>query len=302
MLKTSVDYSCEPLVSTLYPPPSTGDSQCSPEAMFMCPDWRMPRKKPKIESIASVLRKIVLPHLLARQGIMGGRSSNGLRYHTVPNIPGRTCECALDLEATLERIIPSIHIQNLTGELQPVERDAIMVRCKPEPRVRLLVMLDTSMSMSGPSGMCSALVGSVLARHCPSGQLALVVFHSEPELVIRFGERLKPLQAAYRVMKSPVGGITNIADALKLGLAVIQRSGRKETHAVLITDGERTAGVDPRDLASRFRKLHVALVGKRNLEWGKEIACLGNGYFNHIDDPDRVPSAVLLLMQQILRT
>ncbi len=301
MSKSAIVYSCEQNAATSYPPPSTEDRPCSSDAMFLCPDWRAPRKRPEFESVASALRKIVLPHLLARPGIMTSNISTGLRSRTVSQIYGPPCYGTLDLEATMERIMPALHHQQLTGSQQPVGREDIMVQCRPEPAVRLLVMLDTSMSMSGPNRVCAALVGSVLARHCPGGELALVVFHSEPKLIIRFGERLKPLEAAYRVMMSPVGGITNIADALELGLTVIARSNHKSSHAVLITDGERTAGPDPLYLANRFRKLHVALVGKRNLEWAKEMADLGNGYFRQIEDAESIPNLMLRLMQQIFR-
>jgi hypothetical protein len=53
----------------------------------------------------------------------------------------------------------------------------------------------------------------------------MVVFDSRPKLIIRFEERLKPLEAAYRALVTPVGGVTDIAAALDYGLAVIAGSG-----------------------------------------------------------------------------
>lgn len=91
-----------------------------------------------------------------------------------------------------------------------------------------------------------------------------MAFHSEPQVIIGFGEQIKPLEAAYRVLRTPVGGITNISAAMENGLHVLAASGNRPDHAVLITDGERTAGPDPCDPAKKFKKLLVVLVGLRN--------------------------------------
>lgn len=176
-----------------------------------------------------------------------------------------------------------------------------MVRYKPEPALRLLVILDTSLSMDGPQRPMAALIGAVLARQAPSGSLALVAFHSEPTLLIRFGERIKPLEAAYRVLRAPLGGVTNISAALEHGLCVLAASGNRPAHAVLITDGERTAGPDPCGPAKRFRKLHVMLVGRRNMVSTREMARLGKGLWRQVDRPETVPQTLLWLMQRLCK-
>jgi len=174
-----------------------------------------------------------------------------------------------------------------------------MVRYKPEPALRLLVMLDTSLSMDGPQRAMAALTGAVLARQAPSGSLALVAFHSEPQSIIGFGERVKPLEAAYRVLRTPVGGITNISAALEYGLHVLAAAGKRTAHAVLITDGERTAGPDPRDAAKKFRRLHVVLVGLRNAVLTSEMAHVGKGIWRQVDRLESVPHTLLWLMRRL---
>ena len=182
-----------------------------------------------------------------------------------------------------------------------IGQEDIVLEYRPEPAVRLLVLLDTSLSMGAPQRASAAIIASVLARHSPSGGLAMVVFDSRSKLIIRFGEHLKPLEAAYRVLMTPVGGVTDIAAALDYGLTVIAGSSGKPTQSILITDGERTAGSDPWDLAKKFSRLHVALVGKRNVELGKEMARMGNGLFRQVESMEAVPQALLGLMRRLCR-
>ncbi len=299
-MKAMVSYSIEENHSTALTPP-TEEGSCDAGAMFLCPDWRMTRKRPEIESVAAAFRRIVLPRLATRPGFLAGNAWVRTRTRRIPYSPGQTSSATLDLDSTIERIMPGLRHLRLTGEENWIRREDIIVQYRPEPAVRLLVMLDTSLSMSGPYGTSAALIGSILAKHSPSGGLALVVFHSESKLLIRFGERLKPMEAAYRVLMSPLGGVTNIAGALEYGLTLIAGSNHRPTQAILITDGERTAGIDPRSPAKRFRRLHVTLVGKRNLELTREIAHLGKGAFRQVDSLESVPQVLLWLMRRLYR-
>ncbi len=62
----------------------------------------------------------------------------------------------------------------------------------------------------------------------------------------------------------------------------------------LITDGERTAGPDPCGLAKRFRKLHVVLVGRRNVVLSREMARLGKGLWSRVERSKLYPDLTLV--------
>jgi Mg-chelatase subunit ChlD len=205
----------------------------------------------------------------------------------------------LALEETLERMIPALGPDGAIEQGLSLQREDIIVQYRPEPALRLLVILDTSLSMDGPHRAMAALIGAVLTRETPSGCLALMAFHSKPQLIIRFGEQVKPLEAAYRVLRTPVGGITNISAALEYGLHILAASGNRQAHAVLITDGERTAGTDPCGPAKSFRKLHVVLVGQGNTILTKEMARVGKGFWRQVDRLGNVPATLLWLMQRL---
>ncbi len=267
-------------------------------ATFLCPDWKAKRLRPRMGPAVDAFRRVALPRLLTRSAVFKGASSIRARMRIVPYGSQGVGQNELALEATLERIMPRLN-SAASMHSAGLQREDILVQYKPEPDVRLLIMLDTSLSMSGPHRALAAVVGAVLARHSPGGGLALMVFHSKPELLIHFGERVKPLEAAYRVLASSVGGITNISAALQRGSSILGGSGNRSAHAVLITDGERTAGADPSHEAKRFRKLHVVLVGRRNLVVTKEIARLGNGLWRQVDSLSAVPSMLLWLLQRM---
>jgi Mg-chelatase subunit ChlD len=282
-------------------PSAPEDGQHPSGALFFCPDWKATQKRPRTHSATDVLRRIVLPRLLTRPGGFTGSSLNRTSIRKIPYDVRESFLTTLDLEVTLERIMPALDQHGSIRKGHRIGQEDIVLQYRPEPAVRLLVLLDTSLSMGAPQRASAAIIASVLARHSPSGGLAIVVFDSRSKLIIRFGEHLKPLEAAYRVLMTPVGGVTDIAAALDYGLTVIAGSSGKPTQSILITDGERTAGSDPCDLAKKFSRLHVALVGNRNVNLGKDMARIGNGLFRQVESMEAVPQTLLGIMRRLCR-
>ncbi len=279
--------------------PSEDEGMFPSGTMSLWPNWKAPQRRPQIEQAAAEFRRIVLPRLLARPGLFQGAAWSKTHLRTVSYGTYRP-DLELAMEATLERIIES-GIPNSSRQGILAQRENIVVRYAPEPALRLLVMLDTSLSMHGPCGAMAALIAAVMSKQMPSGALALLVFHAEPKLVIRFGDRVKPLEAAYRALRASQGGVTNISAALEHGLRAMAATNNRSAHAVLITDGERTAGPDPSGPAKRFKSLHVVLVGQRNKTTTREIARLGKGLWRQVARPENVPSVLLRLMQRLRR-
>ena len=279
-------------------PPMAAEGMFPSAAPFLCPDWKAARKRPQMEPALAAFRRAALPRLFTRPGVIPGNARTRTRVRMVPCGTWGAYPATLALEETLERVMPVLHPSG-SLESSALRREDILVRYRPEPTLTLLVMLDTSLSMSGRHRILAAVIGALLAEQIPTGKLALMAFHSEPKLLIRFGERVRPLDAAYRVLGSPVGGVTNISAALEQGLVALGGLGSRTAHAVLITDGERTAGPDPCHAAHRFRKLHVVLVGRRNVALSKEMARLGKGLWRGVDSLEAVPQILLGLMQHL---
>jgi len=174
-----------------------------------------------------------------------------------------------------------------------------MVRERVERGLTLVVLLDTSLSVAGPARAAVAVAGAVLARAAAMGRLALLAFHGEVEPLVRFGERVKPLSAAYRVLASPFGGSTDLAKALSEAARVQRGLAGAKAHTVLISDMEHTAGPDPVAAAARLKDPHLVLVGKRNQALAEKMARAGGGTCRLVERLADLPAALLGLLARL---
>lgn len=156
----------------------------------------------------------------------------------------------LDVEATVE---------NLLGKPHPEPGDLI-VRRRIDRRHQVVLIVDTSLSMAGEKMALAAVAAAVLALKLRAGDLAVVLFADTARVILRFGEEVGPEETVRRMLSVACGGGTDIADALRLGHAELQRGRDPGRSGLLVTDGVCTCGADPLPLAARFGRLHVLLV------------------------------------------
>ena len=256
--------------------------------VFMSPDWDHIRKPLATRPAKEALKRLVLPRLRRRlrrlnPGSIGRTGSGVLPYQGGPG--------ELALEASLERLAP--------GRMP--KREDLLVYGRDESVLNLLVLLDTSLSLSGQAHIPAAVAGAVLARESAMARLALVAFHQEVETVFRFGQRVHPLEAAYRVLRLKWGGATDLHQALCAGRKIMKTRPPGITHTVLITDAERTAGPDPRTAAEQYKGLHVLLIGRRNLGLARELARLGGGGLKQAQGLGDLPQALMDLLAGLAR-
>ena len=149
----------------------------------------------------------------------------------------------LDVEATLEGVL---------GKPYPDDGDWIVER-RVERRHQVVLMMDTSLSMAGEKMALAAVAAAVLALNLAAGDLAVVLFADEARTVARLKEELPPDELVRRMLDTPCGGATNVAAALELGHAELERGRNPRRCGLLVSDGLYTAGVDPRPAAARYR-------------------------------------------------
>ena len=159
----------------------------------------------------------------------------------------------LDVEATVE---------NLLGKPHPEPGDLI-VRRRVDRRHQVVLMVDTSLSMAGEKMALGAVAAAVLALKLRAGDLAVVLFADGARTVLRFGEEVEPAELVRRMLAVPCGGGTDIAAALRLGHAELQRGRDPGRCGLLVSDGVYTSGADPLPAAARFGALHVLLMEER---------------------------------------
>ena len=263
------------------PRPDYGDSGAG--LAFICSDWS-PRRSPDSDRAAQAFRRLALPRIGRRlTGLGVGRTGKQtLRPYSGGPEP-------LALEPTLERLLPG----------RPVDRRDIIVRAQPEDRLNLIVLMDTSLSMTGPRRISAAAAGAALVKQAPPGRLALVGFHQRAEAVVRPGQRVKPLEAAHRLLALDQGGVTDLAGALNYGRQMNDRFPPGPRETILISDCERTAGGDPCPEAARSGRLHVVLIGQRNRRLARRLADLGSGSLTNIDRLEELPSALTDLLRRL---
>jgi len=156
----------------------------------------------------------------------------------------------LDVESTVD---------NLLGRPHPEPGDLI-VRRRIDRRHQVVLMVDTSLSMAGEKMALAAVAAAVLALKLRPGDLAVALFADCARLVSRFGEEVPPAELVRRMLAVPCGGGTDIAAALQLGHAELQRGRDPGRSGLLVTDGVYTSGADPLPAAARFGPLHVLLM------------------------------------------
>ena len=213
----------------------------------------------------------------------------------------------LDVEATVE---------NLLGKPHPEPGDLIVQR-RVDRRHQVVLMVDTSLSMAGEKMALAAVAAAVLALKLRPGDLAVVLFADGARAVSRFGEEVAPAELVRRMLAVPCGGGTDIAAALRLGHAELQRGRDPSRSGLLVSDGVCTSGADPLPAAARFGPLHVLLMEEQaaardpgapvttwiapRLHVGEAVARAADGGLVRVDGFPALPRRMLEVADRVLR-
>ena len=197
------------------------------------------------------------------------------------------------MEATLE---------NVLGKAYPEPGDWV-VQHREERRHQVVMMVDTSLSMSGENMAIAAVAAAVLALKLKPEDLAVVVFEDKAQAVTHLEVADPAEEVVRRMLDQPVRGYTNIAAALELGAAELERGRNPRRSGLLITDGVVTAGGDPLSLAHRFPRLFVLLTEdyKMNPELCRRLADAGHGDVFPVRAFRDLPARLLEVANRVLR-
>ena len=164
-------------------------------------------------------------------------------------------------------------------------------------------MVDTSLSMSGENMAVAATAAAVLALKLKPEDLSVVVFEDQARAVTHLEAADPPDEVVRRMLDQPVRGYTNIAAALELGAAELERGRNPRRSGLLITDGVVTAGRDPLPLAHRFPRLFVLLTEdyKMDPELCRRLADAGGGDVFPVRAFRDLPARMLDVANRVLR-
>ncbi len=193
-------------------------------------------------------------------------------------------------------------LENLMGKRFPDPEDWISLR-REARRTQIVLMMDTSLSMSGKNLALAAVAAAVLAFKVKNEDLAVIAFESTAKVLTRLGERDPVETVVEKLLSQPARGFTNIEDGLREGLKETARGDERRTVGLLITDGVHTAGGDPVPLAASFPRLHVLLTEDYVMddEVCRRMARLGRGEAFTVRGYEDLPRRMLEVANRLLR-
>jgi len=158
------------------------------------------------------------------------------------------------------------------------------------------------MSMSGDKlGIATASLG-VMAFKLKSMQYGVIAFDNIARPLKRLDQRVAIDSLVGDLLDISAGGLTNIEDGLRAGIAELNSSKAKEKVGLIITDGNYTAGKDPGEVAAQFPKLFVIMIKSHDSkpELCERMAFMGKGRYVAVDSFDEVPSVLRNLLRDFV--
>lgn len=243
---------------------------------------------PKLRAYA---RKLAARHILRRAHELVGPVQPSRRVVREPLDEAFRGE--LDEEETLE---------NILGKTHPDPGDWITAR-REDRRTEVVLMMDTSLSMSGKNLALAAVAAAVLAFSIRSEDLSVVAFESTAKALTHLGERDSASRVVEEILAQPARGFTNIQDALVVGRQELARGVNPRRAGLLITDGVFTAGGDPLPEAALFPRLHVLLTEDYVMDDAlcARMARLGRGELVRVRGYADLPRTMLDVATRLMR-
>ncbi|MDH3754915.1 MAG: VWA domain-containing protein [Acidimicrobiia bacterium] len=202
---------------------------------------------------------------------------------------GRWVEGAdLDLEASLDALVDA-----RMGD-RPVDLDRLVASSWVRSEHALALVIDRSGSMSGDRLVAAALATAVMA--CRAPQDYSIIAMARDAIVVKAQDRDRDIEAVIDDVLALRGhGTTNVELGLQAAAAQLERSRSSRRIAVLLSDGNVTAGGDPADAARRLDELHV--ICPPDSPAATELARVGGGRSVELGGPSSVPDALLQLLR-----
>jgi len=244
----------------------------------------------KDPTLLKMAKKIAIRAIMHRTLQLLGPTRIRMELMREPYTPGQTGE--IELEMTTEEILGKSEI----------DASDLIIESNVPKKTACIMMLDTSMSMSGDKlGVATASLG-VMAFKLKSMQYGVITFDNVARPLKRLDQRVAIESLVGDLLDITAGGLTNIEDGLRKGLFELNNIEAREKVGVIITDGNYTAGKDPSEIAAQYPKLFVIMIKSHDSkpELCERIAFLGKGTFVGIDSFEEVPSVLRNILRQFV--
>lgn len=206
----------------------------------------------------------------------------------------------MDLDETLES-------HPLLARGMPPGRTELWVEYRTRRRQPVILVVDTSLSMTGEKLALTAVALAVVLLQFPDHPIGIVAFENRATVLKGPMEPLSVQGLVERFLDVPAQGYTHlesgILEGLRLAGALEGRAAGRHPATVLLTDGKYTAGRDPSYLAHRFKHLHVMKMGseRASLPLCRELARKGGGTLREVPELEALPAAMYGMVKDLLR-
>jgi len=196
----------------------------------------------------------------------------------------------LDVDRTLEEQIGS-----------PVlDYENIYCHERVKQKSSYVLMLDVSNSMHQEKIAVGAIATGVFASKLRHDYHGVLTFAREPSVIKHVSEQNNLENLMDRMLDIKSGGATNIREALRKGLALLDESKTMSKTGIIVTDGWSTVGSDPVEIAVKYDRLHVLGIsfglGGSDPATNAQMAKKGRGRYMYVGKFDDLPLAITKIL------
>jgi Mg-chelatase subunit ChlD len=271
-----------------------GDDAQSDRAWLIAEAYHDAKRQMPSALVRRRAREIAARAILQRASLVVGASRRNAPALRLPySVAGRG---EILMEETLENLVG-------LGDAAVPRPEDIVMEVREQKRVDVVLMIDTSLSMTGKNLALAGVSAAVLAQKLLSRDYSLVLFEGTATVAKPLAVGMSREEAISRILEVPAMGFTNIEDALKKGLSQLGRGRNRERLGVLVTDGVYTEGGDPLPLAGKFPRLYVLMTQayKMNRSLCYALAERGRGRCFPVNEYAELPYALSHLLREVLR-
>jgi len=247
------------------------------------------KRQLKDKTLLPMAKKIAVKAIIYKTLQLLGPTRRRMEQVREPYAPGQKGE--IDVEMTAEELLGK----------RDIDASDLIIESKVPKKAACILMLDASLSMSGDKlALATASLGA-LAYKLKSVDYSVVVFDNIARVMKQIDQKVAVESLVGDLLDIPAMGLTNVEDALKKGIQQLNHTTAKDKVGIVITDGNYTAGKDPRQLAAQYPKLFVIMVKSHdsNPELCEQMAALGKGKFVAVDTFEEVPRVLRNLLRDL---
>lgn len=247
------------------------------------------KRRLKDKRLLQIAKRIAVKAIIYRTLQLLGPTRRRMEQVKEPYAPGQKGE--IDIEMTVEQMLGKTEI----------DASDLIIESKHPRKMACIMMIDASLSMSGDKlAMATASLG-VLAYKLKSIDYSVIAFDNVARVMKQLDQKIAVETIVGDLLDIPAMGFTNIEDALRSGIRELSSTAVKDKVGIMITDGNYTAGKDPREFAAQYPKLFVIMIRSHDSkpELCEEMAALGKGKVMAVDTFEEIPCVLRDLLRDL---